>query len=295
MESSAVLAKPNTISAKLADYAQFSKLRLSGLVVFSAAMAFLMAPGEINWSKFILLIIGGFLTTAAANGFNQVIESDLDKLMTRTSLRPIPDGRMSAQEGLIAAALFGISGVLILAYFLNIASGFLGLISIVLYTSVYTPMKRISPFAVFVGAIPGAIPPLLGWVAATNGFGMGAWLLFSIQFLWQFPHFWAIAWVLDDDYKKAGFKMLPTGERDKDSAFQALLYTISLLPLAFIPYLFGFCGSLSVVVMTAVSLYFLWLAFQLFIRCDMTSAKKLMFGSFIYLPVVQLIMVIDKI
>jgi protoheme IX farnesyltransferase len=189
----------------------------------------------------------------------------------------------------------GLAGVFILSYFLNIYSGILGALSIVLYTLAYTPMKRKSPFAVFIGAVPGAIPPLLGWVAATNSFSMGGWLLFSIQFLWQFPHFWAIAWVLDEDYKKAGFKMLPTGERDKDSAFQALLYTFSLLPLGFMPYVFGISGFIAAFIITAVSLYFFYLAFQLFIRCDIPSARKLMFGSFVYLPVVQIALVIDKI
>ncbi|MBL7923175.1 MAG: protoheme IX farnesyltransferase [Bacteroidia bacterium] len=295
MEQPVLLSKPNTLTSKLSDYSQFGKMRLASLVVFSAAMAFLTAPGEINWFRFAMLILGGVLTTASANGFNQVIERDLDKLMDRTAGRPIPDGRMSAQEGLLAGFLFGISGVFILAYFLNFMSGMLGLLSILLYTMAYTPMKRRSPFAVFIGAIPGAIPPLLGWVAATGSFGLGAWLLFSIQFLWQFPHFWAIAWVLDEDYKKAGFKMLPTGERDKDSAFQALLYTFSLLPLGFMPYLIGMSGWLSVLIISAVSLYFLWLAFQLFIRCDLVAARKLMFGSFIYLPVVQIALVIDKI
>lgn len=295
MDQSVLLSKPKTLSTKISDYAQFSKLRLAGLVVFSAATAYLMGADQVNWSKFFILIIGGFLTTASANGFNQVIERDLDKLMDRTSGRPIPTGRMSPQEGLIAGVIFGTIGIFLLGWFLNSASAFLGLLSIVLYTLAYTPLKRRSPFAVFVGAIPGAIPPLLGWVAATGDFGMGAWLLFSIQFLWQFPHFWAIAWVLDDDYKKAGFKMLPTGQRDKDSAFQALLYTLSLLPLGFMPYIFGLTGWVTVLVITAVSLYFLWLAFQLFIRTDMEAARKLMFGSFVYLPVVQIIMVIDKI
>ena len=295
MEQQALLNKPNLLAIKISDYAQFSKLRLAGLVVFSAAMAFLTAPEAVNWTKFILLIIGGFLTTASANGFNQVIERDLDKLMDRTALRPIPDGRMSVQEGLLIGVISGVLGVFILSQYLNFTCGVLGLLSIILYTLAYTPMKRRSPFAVFVGAIPGAIPPLLGWVAATGGFGMGAWLLFSIQFLWQFPHFWAIAWVLDDDYKKAGFKMLPTGERDKDSAFQALLYTFSLLPLGFMPYIFGLSGWVSVLVIMSVSFYFLWLAFQLFIKSDIASARKLMFGSFIYLPVVQIVLVFDKI
>lgn len=280
---------------KLSDYAQLGKMRLASLVVFSAAMAFLTAPGPVNWMAFLWLIVGGVLTTASANSFNQVIEKDLDKLMDRTAQRPIPGSRMSAQEGLLFGVLTGVAGVFILSWFLNPASGLLGLLSIILYTIAYTPMKRRSPFAVFIGAIPGAIPPLLGWVAATNQFGMGAWLLFSIQFLWQFPHFWSIAWVLDDDYKKAGFKMLPTGERDKDSAFQSVLYAFSLIPLGFMPYIFGMAGWISVLLIGAVSLWFFYLALQLFIHCDIPSARKLMFGSFVYLPVVQIALVIDKI
>ena len=280
---------------KLSDYAQLGKMRLASLVVFSAAMAFLTAPGPVNWMAFLWLIVGGVLTTASANSFNQVIEKDLDKLMDRTAQRPIPGSRMSAQEGLLFGVLTGVAGVFILSWLLNPASGLLGLLSIILYTIAYTPMKRRSPFAVFIGAIPGAIPPLLGWVAATNQFGMGAWLLFSIQFLWQFPHFWSIAWVLDEDYKKAGFKMLPTGERDKDSAFQSVLYAFSLIPLGFMPYIFGMAGWISVLLIGAVSLWFFYLALQLFIHCDIPSARKLMFGSFVYLPVVQIALVIDKI
>ncbi len=295
MDQHLLLERPNTLITKIADYATFGKMRLASLVVFSAAMAFLTAPGPINWMSFMMLIVGGVFTTASANGFNQVIERDLDKLMSRTANRPIPEGRMSAQEGLIAATLFGLLGVFILTYYLNVTCGVLGLLSIVLYTMAYTPLKRLSPFAVFVGAIPGAIPPLLGWVAATGEFGIGAWLLFSIQFLWQFPHFWAIAWVLDEDYKKAGFKMLPSGERDRDSARQALLYTVSLLPLCIMPYIFGITSWVAVVLMAVVSLYFLFLAYRLYDRCDLVSARKLMFGSFIYLPIVQIALVIDKI
>lgn len=287
--------KSNPLMMKLSDYAQLGKMRLASLVVFSAAMAFLTAPGPVNWVAFLWLIVGGVLTTASANSFNQVIEKDLDKLMDRTAQRPIPGSRMSAQEGLLFGVLTGVAGVFILSWFLNPASGLLGLLSIILYTIAYTPMKRRSPFAVFIGAIPGAIPPLLGWVAATNQFGMGAWLLFSIQFLWQFPHFWSIAWVLDEDYKKAGFKMLPTGERDKDSAFQSVLYAFSLIPLGFMPYIFGMAGWMSVLLIGVVSLWFFYLALQLFIHCDIPSARKLMFGSFVYLPVVQIALVIDKI
>ncbi len=294
MDQPVTLRKTSLVGLKISDYAQFSKLRLSVLVVFSAALAFLTAPGEPDWTRFFLLILGGFLTTASANGFNQVIERDLDKLMTRTSGRPIPDDRMSVKEGIWFGFASGGLGVFILGHYLNLASGLLGLLSVMLYTMAYTPMKRKTPFSVFVGAIPGAIPPLLGWVAATGSFDTGAWVLFSIQFLWQFPHFWAIAWVLDEDYKKAGFKMLPFGEKNKDAAFQTLIYTFSLVPLGVIPAIFGISGWLSAGISVAAGLLFFWQAWNLFNHLDTAHARKLMFGSFVYLPVVQLALFLDK-
>jgi protoheme IX farnesyltransferase len=177
---------------------------------------------------------------------------------------------------------------------MNLASGILGLLSIILYTVAYTPLKKMSPLAVFVGAFPGAIPVLLGWVAATNSLGIYGWLLFSIQFIWQFPHFWAIAWVLDDDYKKAGFNLLPSGARDKGSAIQALIYTITLLPIGIMPFIFKMSGVVSLLVILAVTSYFIFLAIQLYKKCDVISARKLMYGSFLYLPVVQIVLVLDK-
>lgn len=295
MEKSFTLEKPLTISAKLQDYAQLTKMRLASLVVFSAAMAFMLAPGDIDFGKMWLLVLGGFLVTGSANGFNQIMERELDKLMTRTLNRPLPDARMSVWEAMLVCTLIGAVGVFILAYYMNLYSGILGLLAIILYTVVYTPLKRITPFAVFVGAIPGAIPPMLGWVAATGNFGVEAWLLFTIQFLWQFPHFWAIAWVLDDDYKKAGFNLLPTGNRDKGSALQALLYTLSLIPVGVMPYVFHLSGWVSMIAILGVSFYFLWQAYQLYQKCDMDAARKLMYGSFFYLPVVMIAMVLDKI
>ena len=279
---------------KLQDYAQLTKMRLATLVVFSAAMSFLMAPGTIDWSKLFMLIIGGFLVTGSANGFNQLIERDLDKMMDRTSKRPLPDGRMSTAEGFLVCSIIGSIGIFILTYYMNLASGILGLLSIILYTVAYTPLKKMSPLAVFVGAFPGAIPVLLGWVAATNSLGIYGWLLFSIQFIWQFPHFWAIAWVLDDDYKKAGFNLLPSGARDKGSAIQALIYTITLLPIGIMPFIFKMSGVVSLLVILAVTSYFIFLAIQLYKKCDVISARKLMYGSFLYLPVVQIVLVLDK-
>jgi len=294
MQKSITIDKPNVFMTKLQDYAQLTKMRLATLVVFSAAMSFLMAPGTIDWSKLFMLIIGGFLVTGSANGFNQLIERDLDKMMDRTSKRPLPDGRMSTAEGFLVCSIIGSIGIFILTYYMNLASGILGLLSIILYTVAYTPLKKMSPLAVFVGAFPGAIPVLLGWVAATNSLGIYGWLLFSIQFIWQFPHFWAIAWVLDDDYKKAGFNLLPSGARDKGSAIQALIYTITLLPIGIMPFIFKMSGVVSLLVILAVTSYFIFLAIQLYKKCDVISARKLMYGSFLYLPVVQIVLVLDK-
>jgi heme o synthase len=297
MENGIAINTSPTIASKVADYAALTKMKLSFLVVFSAAMAFIMGSGgDVNWSKFLLLIAGGFLVTGAANAFNQVIEKDLDKLMDRTRNRPLADGRMGVVEALIVSSLFALSGLAILFTFMNMASGILGLIAIISYTIIYTPLKRITPFAVFVGAFPGAIPPLLGWVAATNSFSTEAWVLFSIQFIWQFPHFWAIAWVLDDDYKKAGFELLPSkGGRDKSSAFQTFIYAFSLIPVGIIPYFFELSGVVSMIVLVVAGIYFTILAWKLYQNCSMEAARKLMFGSFIYLPVVQIIMMLDKI
>jgi protoheme IX farnesyltransferase len=296
MEKSIAISKPFTITSKITDYAQLAKMKLSLLVVFSASMAFIMSSeGAVNWSKFILLTIGGFLVTGAANAFNQVIEKDLDALMDRTKTRPLPDNRMKPIEALIVATIFAITGLYLLFAFMNTASGVLGLIALLSYTVVYTPLKRVTPFAVFIGAFPGAIPPLLGVVAATGHFGIVAGTQFAIQFIWQFPHFWAIAWVLDDDYKKAGFDLLPSrGGRDKASAFQTFVYAFSLIPLGVMPFIFNITGWVALVVMTIAGFIFTWQAWRLYKDCSMNAARRLMFGSFIYLPVVQIILLIDK-
>ncbi|HEX5001237.1 MAG TPA: heme o synthase [Bacteroidia bacterium] len=284
------------LSAVISDYIQLSKLRLSFLVVFSAALAFIMgSPDAINWNKLILLIAGGFLVTGASNAINQVIERNLDKLMDRTRNRPLPDERMSPVAAIIAAVLMGITGLLILTFFMNAASGVLGFIALVSYAWMYTPLKRITPFAVFVGAIPGAIPPLLGWVAATGSFSGGGWMLFALQFLWQFPHFWAIAWVMDDDYRKAGFELLPSkGGRDKASAMQAFVYAFSLIPLCLMLKPLGFCSQTAALLTALISVGFAAQAYRLYATCSMESAKKLMFGSFFYLPLAMIILLIDK-
>jgi len=291
------IPKPVSMTSRITDYAQLTKMRLTLLVVFSAAMAYIMgSEGTFDWIKFTLLIAGGFLVTGSANAFNQVIEKDLDKLMDRTQTRPLPDKRMKSSEALVVAIIFGIAGLFILTYFMNFASGLLGLFALASYTVMYTPLKRVTPFAVFVGAFPGAIPPLLGYVAATNHFGTEAWVLFSIQFIWQFPHFWAIAWVLDDDYKKAGFELLPSkGGRDKSSAFQAFIYAFSLIPVGLMPYFFNITGVVSMLVITLAGIIFAVQAWRLYKECTLKAARQLMFGSFIYLPAVQISMVLDQI
>ncbi|HEU4718543.1 MAG TPA: heme o synthase [Bacteroidia bacterium] len=281
---------------KLADYAQFAKLRLSSLVVFSAVIGYVIGVRELDhessWVELTALILGGFLVTGSSNGFNQVIERETDKLMSRTMNRPLPTGRMSVREGVVLASVMGVAGILLLALFTNMLSAILGFLALILYTLVYTPSKKRTPFATFIGAFPGAIPPMLGWVAATNGFGMigtSAMLLFAIQFMWQFPHFWAIAWVSHDDYTRAGFRMLPSaGGRDKASAFQVVVYTLGLIPVSLTPLLFRMCGTVAGVVILACGVAFLVQAMTLYRNCDVKSASRLMFGSFIYLPVVQL-------
>lgn len=284
--------------SKLRDYGQFIKLRLASLVVLSAAIGFVVASDGVDWTRMLLLILGGFLVTGSSNGFNQIIEKNLDKLMDRTQNRPLPQERMSINESFFIAFFTGVIGVAILWIFMNPLSGILGLLALILYTVVYTPLKRVTPFAVFIGAFPGAIPPLLGCVAATPGFGeirLEAWILFVGQFMWQFPHFWAIAWVLDEDYKKAGFHMLPSlGGRDKSSAFQILTYTLFLLPISLLPILFGLSGIFSAIVISICGIFFSYQAYNLYRQCTVEAARKLMFGSFVYLPVVQLAIMIGK-
>ncbi len=277
-------------------YAAFSKMRLASLVVFSAGVSFFMASDQIVWIDFMWLVLGGFLVTGSSNGFNQVIEKDFDKLMVRTQNRPLPAGDMQVKEAMMVALIMGVLGISILWFALNPLSGLLGTMALIMYVGVYTPMKRMSPWAVFVGAFPGAIPPMLGYVAVTGEFGLVPGLLFAIQFLWQFPHFWAIAWKLDDDYRKAGFSLLPSaGGKDASSAFQALVYSLFLIPLSLLPTYFGITGSIAAVVVLVAGVYYAFEAYRLYKNLDDKSATRLMFASFIYLPVVQLVLWLDKV
>lgn len=274
------------------DFSKLIKFRLTFLVVFSASVTFLIgseATGNpINWVHWGKLIIGGFLVTGAANCFNEIIEKDYDKLMKRTKDRPIPAGHLTTGQALILGLLMGLVGTYLLGS-LNLTTGLLSVFSILFYAFAYTPLKRISPIAVFVGAIPGALPPLIGYVAGYGTIDEIALIVFGIQFVWQFPHFWAIAWVLDDDYKLAGFRLLPTGKRDLGSAIFTFISTLILVPVSMLPSLYHHASAWVGYVSLACSLVFLYFALILLIKRDIPSARKVMFTSFFYLPVVQLI------
>lgn len=290
------------------DLSKLIKFRLTFLVVFSASITFLIgsrmqvARGEvpsIDWGNWGILIAGGFLVTAAANCFNEIIEVDLDKLMTRTKDRPMPAGRMTTGQGLVLGLIMGMSGTWLLGK-LNLETGLLSVFSILLYAFVYTPLKRKSPIAVFVGAIPGALPPLIGYLAALGHIRHFlpidyeiAGILFLVQFIWQFPHFWAIAWVLDDDYKKAGFRLLPTKKRDKTSAWFVFLSTLILIPVSLLPTFYHFGGYYIAGFSIVAGVLFAWFAFKLLVKLDVESARKVMFCSFFYIPMVQLILLFD--
>jgi protoheme IX farnesyltransferase len=284
------------IYSKAKSFIKLTKFTLSALVVFSAIVTFFTVAETHNWKQVLAICLGGFLVTAAANGFNQIIEKDLDKLMHRTKLRPIPTGNLTVNQAFVICAIFGIIGTIMLWVFTNPLSGIIGFVSIILYALVYTPLKRVTPFSVFIGAIPGALPTLIGAIAATDGFGhisFFAILLFCIQFFWQFPHFWAIAWVSHDDYQRAGFFMLPSkGGRDKSSRSQILVYTLSLFPIALTPFIFNFTGWMSATVVSCMGLVFIIQAYNLFKTGTIADARKLMFGSFVYLPVVQIALMI---
>ncbi len=294
----------------ISDFSKLIKFRLTFLVVFSASVTFLIGSKiqidrgiseGINWGNWLILIIGGFLVTGAANCFNEIIEKDLDKLMNRTKDRPMPAGRMTTGQGLVLGLLMGILGTWLLGK-LNLETGLISVFSILLYAFAYTPLKQKSPIAVFVGAIPGALPPLIGYIAAIGGQSEVGYvavdyqiavILFLIQFVWQFPHFWAIAWVLDEDYSKAGFRLLPTKKRDKTSAVITLISTIVLIPVSLLPTILGFGGLYIAAVSLLAGLLFTWYAYQLMVKMDMSSAKKLMFCSFFYIPLVQVVLLFD--
>ena len=284
-------------SSFLANFKAVTKMGLSVSVVFSSIAGYLLAAKIVHFPTLVLLAVGGYFMVGASNVFNQIIERDLDALMDRTKNRPIPTGRMSVTYAFVLAVILTVTGLSIL-YSINERTAMFGAISICLYTSAYTPLKTKTPLSVFVGAIPGAIPFMLGWVAATGKFGIEPGVLFMLQFFWQFPHFWAIGWFLHDDYQKAGFNMLPTGKRDKGTALQSIIYIAWTLLISIVP-AFGFTGSLSLSTLAAVlvfacGLVFLHYGFQLFKNQTKEAARQLMLASVVYITAIQIIYVLDK-
>jgi protoheme IX farnesyltransferase len=277
-------------------YFQLLKFRLSFTVAFSSAIGYLLGAREVSWSRALLVMLGGLLVTGSANIINQVFEKDLDKQMRRTEARPLPTGRVTPNEAWVVCVILGVAGLSLLAYCFNPLTAALSLLSLILYGFIYTPLKTVSPVCVAVGAIPGGMPPLIGWVAATGFVGTPAWVLFGIQFMWQFPHFWAIAWVADEDYKRAGFKMLPSpGERDLRTAFQIMTYTVLLIPVSLLPLVLGISGQVSAGIALVCGIIFLLMTVQLMRTQDRKAALSIMFASFLYLPIVQIALVLDKV
>jgi len=280
--------------SKFKSYLSFTKFRLSALVVVSALSGYLFVGGDNSLDIFYLLV-GGVLVTAASNGSNQIIERELDILMKRTAGRPLPQGNMSVNEALILVVFCLITGTVLL-FQINLYSAILGLVAFVSYVFMYTPMKRISPWAVFIGAFPGAIPPMLGAIAGTGEFGLIPGVLFFVQFTWQFPHFWAIAWVAYDDYKAGGFSLLPSSSgKTKSSAFQIVVYSLALIPFSLLPWLMGWTGIWSFVIASVLGAWFFYYSYKLYLSCSEKDAKILMFASFFYLPIIQFVYVFDRI
>ena len=283
---------------RLKAYMELIKFRLSALVTFSAVFGFILGDSAVSfsWPAFVGLTLGGFLISGASGAANEIMERDLDKLMKRTENRPLPLKVISLSEAYLFTSLVAFIGVGLLWVFTNPLTTLLGVLSMILYVFAYTPLKRVGPIAVFVGAIPGAMPPLWGWTAATGTISYEALIIFGIQFIWQFPHFWAIAWVSDDDYKRAGFKLLPSGGgKDLNTAFQIMIYTLFLLPLGLLPSYFGLTGLNSGIVATICGVLFLAQTFSLMKDGSRKSALRIMFGSFLYLPIVQIAYLLDKI
>ena len=281
----------------ISDFKEITKMRLALSVVFSSLAGYLLGVETVDYTTLTLLAFGGYFMVGASNAFNQIIEKDLDALMDRTQNRPVAAGRMSVNTAFAIASIFTVLGIVIL-YIINPQTAMFGAISIFLYACVYTPLKTKTPLSVFVGAIPGAIPFMLGWVAATNDFGIEPGTLFAVQFFWQFPHFWAIGWFLFDDYKKGGFFMLPTRKRDKGTAVQTIIYTVWTVLASLIP-AFGFTGKLyltpiSAIIVGLLGLGLLYFALQLFKKMTTQAAKTLMLASVSYITLLQIVYVLDK-
>ncbi|WP_276502491.1 heme o synthase [Terrimonas pollutisoli] len=290
---------------RLKDYLQLVKLSLSIMVVFSSVISFMLSKGfeayEDKWFRILMLFVGGMLVTGSANAINQVVEKDTDAMMKRTGKRPVASGRMSVEHGWAFAIITGAIGVFILGYFFNFLSAGLAAFSLFLYAFIYTPLKKVSSIAVLVGAVPGALPCLIGWTAGDGQLSLGGWILFGIQFLWQFPHFWAIAWVAHKDYATAGFRLLPADKGPtRFTALQTIIYSLLLIPVTVLPFLTGMCsyddvkGVISLFLVVLANLFMLLRCITLYQKMDIASARKVMFGSYLYLPVVLLALLMSK-
>ncbi len=286
-----------TLSGKLNDYMLLIKVSLSIMVVFSSVISYLLVPEVVfDWYRILLLFIGGMLVTGSANAINQVVEKQSDAIMKRTAKRPVAAGRMSEQEGWAFAIITGIAGVLILGFFFNVLSALLAAFSLFLYAFIYTPLKKVNSIAVLVGAFPGALPCLIGWAAGADELSLGGWVLFALQFLWQFPHFWAIAWVAHNDYTKAGFKLLPSEKGPtKSTAIQTIMYSVLMIPVGCLPYFVGMSGWISMLIVILAGLFMTWQSIRLYNEMSIKAARRVMFSSYIYLPVVFLALLADKI
>ena len=297
MDSIVISEKKTSMNTLLSDLKQLTKVGLSLSVVFSSVAGYLLAVEDFQFTTLMLLALGGFFMVGASNAFNQIIEKDTDALMHRTKNRPLPTGRMSINFAMFIAVLFTVLGLSIL-YSINSKTALFGAISIFLYACVYTPLKSVTPLTVFIGAIPGAIPFMLGWVAATNQFGIEAGMLFIIQFFWQFPHFWAIGWLQFEEYKKAGFNMLPMNTKDKGAVKQIIFYTLVMILVSIAPVLKMsgdfYIYPLTAVIVALLGLVMLYYAFTLHKSEQNTDARKLMLSSVLYITMVQIIYVIDK-
>jgi heme o synthase len=286
-------AKPG----KLKDYYQLIKFTLSFTVVFSCVVCYLLAPNVLfDWIKVAELFFAGMLVTGSANAINQAVEKDTDAKMKRTANRPVASGRMSKEEALTFAFIAGVGGVLLMWYWFNLSSALISAFSLFLYAYIYTPLKKTNSIAVLIGGFPGALPCLIGWVAGTNDFSTGGWVLFGMQFLWQFPHFWAIAWVAHQDYTKAGFKLLPSATGPtKFTALQAIMYSVLMVPVGILPYYVNMSGTTSMWVIIAANAFMIVQCIRLYIAMDVKAARRVMFSSYIYLPIVLLALLADKI
>lgn len=298
MKQEAVKQKSSlNIAGKLSDYRLLIKFSLSFMVAFSAVISYLLAPKVVayDWTMIVLLFFGGLFVTGSANAVNEIAEKDTDALMKRTASRPLPSGRMSVTEAWTAAVLMLLVGIFILWYFFNTLSAVISLLSWFIYAYLYTPLKKISSVSVLLGAVPGALPCLIGWAAGNDDISLGGWVLFAIQFFWQFPHFWAIAWIAHKDYSNAGFKLMPSVEGPtKYSAMQSVIYSLVLIPVGLLPYWSGMSGITSLFVVLAANLFMIWQSVRLFREMERKAARRVMFSSYFYLPLVLLALLADK-